>query len=297
MASDRERNDGPGRKKGPARKSGYDPIAQRGRGPRPDQSQGFDGPRRPRGGSPAREDAASWIWGWHAVEAALANRDRPAPDKLLATAERARAIHDLRPGLKPEIVENGDIARRLPPGAAHQGAAIKTPPLDGVTLEEIADPASGVILMLDQVTDPQNVGAILRSAAAFGARGVVMQDRHAPPLGGALAKAAAGALERIPVVRAVNLSRALETLSETGWTSIGLDGKADEILADSVAAPAVVIVLGSEGEGLRRLVAENCDILAKIPMPGGFESLNVASAASISLYEAAVKHVARQTGE
>ena len=175
---------------------------------------GRQGPHASRGAAPSREEAASWLWGWHAVEAALNNADREAPTRVLATADRAKAIVALRPELKPEIADPQEIARRLPQGAVHQGVALKTPPLEGVTLAEIAEPASGVILMLDQVTDPQNVGAILRSAAAFGARGVVMQDRHAPPLGGALAKAAAGALERVPVVRAVNLSRALEQLAE-----------------------------------------------------------------------------------
>ena len=225
------------------------------------------------------------------------NPSRPPPERLLATDERARAIAALRPDLKIEVVEAQEIARRLPQGAAHQGVALRTPPLDGADLHEIAEPASGVVLVLDQVTDPQNVGAILRSAAAFGARGVVMQDRHAPPLGGALAKAAAGALERTPVARVVNLSRALETLAEAGWTSVGLDGRAETSLAAALGAPAVAIVLGSEGEGLRRLVAEHCDILASIPMPGGFESLNVASAAAVALYAAATKVDARVTGE
>jgi len=269
VASDRERNDRRGRK------GGFSPNLQAGR----------SGPRRP---GTAREDAAQWLWGWHAVEAALKNPHRPAPERLLASPERAKALAVLRPDLKPEVTDPAEIARRLPPGAVHQGVALRTPPLEGAALEDIAASGAGVILVLDQVTDPQNVGAILRSAAAFGARGVVMQDRHAPPLGGALAKAAAGAMERMPVVRVVNLSRALESLSDAGWTSIGLDGDAKMRLSDALHAPAVVIVLGSEGEGLRRLVAEHCDILAGIAMPGGFESLNVASAAAIALYAASI---------
>jgi 23S rRNA (guanosine2251-2'-O)-methyltransferase len=143
-----------------------------------------------------------------------------------------------------------------------------------------------MLLMLDQVTDPQNVGAILRSAAAFGAAGLVLQERHAPRLTGALAKAAAGAVERTPMARVVNLSRALEQLAEAGWRSVGLAGEAERPLADVLDRRPTVLVLGSEGEGLRRLVAEHCDVLAKIPMPGGFESLNVGAAAAVALYEA-----------
>jgi len=286
VASDRERNDrrrGPG---GPGRTGdrGFAPNLQAGR-------------PHGRGRGPSREDPAQWLWGWHAVEAALKNPERPRPERLLATADRARAIAALRPDLQPEIVEPVDIARRLTAGAVHQGVALRTPPLEGADLSEIAASGAGVVLVLDQITDPQNVGAILRSAAAFGARGVVMQDRHAPPLGGALAKAAAGALELTPVARVVNLSRALETLSGAGWTTVGLDGTATTPLATALDGGAVAIVLGSEGEGLRRLVAEHCDILAAIPMPGGFESLNVASAAAIALYAALGTKGLRFTGE
>ncbi len=163
---------------------------------------------------------------------------------------------------------------------------MKAAALEGVTLEEMASPAKGVILMLDQVTDPQNVGAIFRSAAAFGVRGVVIQERHAPSLSGALAKAAAGAVDALPHARVVNLSRALETLAELGWRAVGLDGSAELALGDALDSSPTVLVLGSEGEGLRRLVSEHCDALASIPMPGGFESLNVSAAAAVALYEA-----------
>jgi len=236
----------------------------------------------------AETPADDWIWGWHAAEAALANPAREAPARLLATAERARQI-EARFGRQAalQIVDNQALSHALPQGAVHQGIALRPGALPEATLEGL-DPAPGaVLLMLDQVTDPQNVGAILRSAAAFGAAGVILQERHAPRLSGALAKAAAGALERIPVVRVVNLSRALETLSELGWRSVGLTGEASRTVAQALDGAPVVLVLGSEGEGLRRLVAEHCDELAAIPMPGGFESLNVSAAAAVALYESA----------
>ncbi len=236
-----------------------------------------------------RPDAASedWIWGWHAVEAALANPARD-PQWLLATPERARQIEQRFGRLTAlETADNQQIAQNLPQGAVHQGVALRSPPLEPADLATFEARPGAVILMLDQVTDPQNVGAILRSAAAFGAVGVVMQDRHAPRFTGALAKAAAGALERVPVARVVNLSRALEELSEMGWRAVGLTGEAERGLHEALDGSPVVLVLGSEGEGMRRLVAEHCDELAKIPMPGGFESLNVSAAAAVALYEAA----------
>ncbi|HZZ89034.1 MAG TPA: 23S rRNA (guanosine(2251)-2'-O)-methyltransferase RlmB [Caulobacteraceae bacterium] len=226
------------------------------------------------------------MWGWHATLAALANPARGAPKRLVATAERARELAARLPALPaPEIADAGRIAQLLPAGAAHQGVALRANPIEPRTLSQLAEPAGGVLVMLDQVTDPQNVGAVFRSAAAFGACGVVMQDRHAPTFSGALTKAAAGALDLVPHARVVNLARALDELDALGWRAVGLAGDAAEPLQAVLDARPTVLVLGSEGEGLRRLVGEHCDALARIPMPGGFESLNVSAAAAIALYE------------
>ena len=226
-----------------------------------------------------------WLWGRHAVEAALANPRREGFSRLLLAP--GKALAEPSGPIKPETIDAREISRQLPAGAVHQGYALLAKPLEPATLEEIASPAEGVILMLDQVTDPQNVGTILRSAAAFGARGVVLQDRHAPPLAGVLAKAAAGAVDVIQIAREVNLSRALDQLGELGWRCVGLDGKAQQPLDQVLDGSATVLVLGSEGEGLRRLVAEHCDTVARIAAAQAFESLNVASAAAVALYAAA----------
>jgi 23S rRNA (guanosine2251-2'-O)-methyltransferase len=219
--------------------------------------------------------------------AALANTRREPAERLLATAERARQI-EAKFGRQDalDIADNARISQSLPPGAVHQGAALKGPPPASAALADFAALPGAVLLMLDQVTDPQNVGAILRSAAAFGAAGVILQDRHAPRLDGALAKAAAGAVDALAVARVVNLSRALEELEELGWRAVGLDGAGERPLSAALDGAPTVLVLGSEGDGLRRLVAEHCDEIAKIPMPGGFESLNVSAAAAVALYEA-----------
>jgi len=266
VSSSRERND----RKQPFRggpKSGEKPGPTRG------------------SGRPSGPDGKDWLWGVHAVEAALANPLRGRPRRIIATADRAKQLNARFGKLEVEIVEPRDIDRALPPGAVHNGVAMKPDPLLPLSIEEIGDPASGVLVMLDQVTDPQNVGAIFRSAAAFGARGVILQDRNAPALAGALAKAAVGAVDKIPHASVINLSRALETLAEMGWRTVGLAGEATASLESVLDGSPTVIVMGSEGEGLRRLVAEHCDVLAKIPMPGGFESINVSNAAAIALYE------------
>jgi 23S rRNA (guanosine2251-2'-O)-methyltransferase len=285
VSSNRERND---RKTG--KKQGF-----RGR-PEGPKSGGWtpNPPARGTGDSPARErkpkvDADNWLWGRHPVLAALANPARKGMGRLLATEDRAAEIERdrLAPhGHKVEIVDGPALARMLPAGAVHQGLAFKVQPLEGVALEDFAEPASGVIVMLDQLTDPQNVGAVFRSALAFGARGIVVQDRHSPALAGALAKAAAGATERLPCARVTNLSRALERLADLGWRAVGLDGFAEQTLEEALDGRPTVLVMGSEGDGVRRLVAEHCDVMTRIPMPGGFESLNVSNAAAVALYEA-----------
>ncbi len=242
------------------------------------------GPRPSR----AKADADNFVWGRHPVLAALANPARKGIGRLLATADRAAELDrdKLAHGHKIEVIEAQALDRMLPPGAVHQGLAFKVQPLEGVALEDIAEPATGILVMLDQLTDPQNVGAVFRSALAFGAKGIVVQDRHSPALAGALAKASAGATERLPCARVTNLSRALETLADMGWRAVGLDGSAELTLEQALDDRPTVLVMGSEGDGIRRLVAEHCDVLAKIPMPGGFESLNVSNAAAVALYEA-----------
>jgi 23S rRNA (guanosine2251-2'-O)-methyltransferase len=273
VSSSHERND---RKRGPAQRIAH-------------PSKGARQPFR----SKPESGGAEWLWGWHAVAAALSNPTRAPAKRILASAERARQLTQrFGPLAGLETTEGAYISQQLPAGAVHQGVAMKGPLLEPTPLEGLAARAQGILLMLDQLTDPQNVGAIFRSAAAFGAQGVILQDRHAPPLSGALAKAAAGAVDIIPHARAVNLSRALETLTELGWRAVGLDGGADDTLEAVLDDRPTVLVLGSEGEGLRRLVAEHCDVLARIPMPGGFESLNVSAAAAVALYAATNAHKA-----
>ena len=287
MSSKRERNDRP--KGFSTRPKGVSGPKDRSGPVRPESGAGR---RSDGGGGRGRVDPDWLIWGRHPVLAALANPARKGIGRLIATPDRAAEIEASRlapHGHRPEVMEAADIARILPPGAVHQGLVFKVAPSEGVALTELAEPAEGLLVMLDQVTDPQNVGAIFRSALAFGARGVIVQDRHSPALAGVLAKAAVGATERLPHARVTNLSRALETLADAGWRAVGLDGGTDLALEDALDGSPTVLVLGSEGEGIRRLVAEHCDVLARIPMPGGFESLNVSNAAAVALYEASRK--------
>ncbi|MEE8351348.1 MAG: 23S rRNA (guanosine(2251)-2'-O)-methyltransferase RlmB, partial [Rhodospirillales bacterium] len=165
-----------------------------------------------------------------------------------------------------------------------QGIAILAGTLPEVSLEDLVR-KDGTIVILDQASDPRNIGAVLRSAAAFGACGVIVQDRHAPPVTGTLCKAASGAADLIPMVRTVNLSRALNILKEAGYWCVGLDGKAKETLAEADLTGKVALVLGSEGGGLRRLTRDQCDLFVRVPIINRVESLNVSTAAAIALYE------------
>lgn len=232
-----------------------------------------------------------WLWGQHPVLAALENPERRC-HRLLMTADalRQHAIdHSASSPLQPETIDKSELDDLLPSGAVHQGMALLTDPLPPVTIDDLIQSAAGrensQILILDQVTDPHNVGAILRSAAAFGALGLVVPDRHAPEETGTLAKAASGALERLPLVRVTNLVRAIEELQKGGFWIAGLDGEATVTLAAAKLSGHIALVLGSEGEGLRRLTREHCDHLVRLPQTDLVESLNVSNAAAVALYE------------
>jgi 23S rRNA (guanosine2251-2'-O)-methyltransferase len=226
------------------------------------------------------------FWGRHAVAAALDNPDRKV---LRAWATRdATAFMQFPPEVPVTLAEAPDLGRLVPHDAPHQGVVIEAEPLEDIWLGDILQqtPDRAVLLVLDQVTDPHNVGAILRSAAAFGAIGIVTQDRHSPPESGVVAKAASGALERMPWARVVNLARALEEIGEAGFWRIGLTGDADLSLGQALGPPRVALVLGAEGPGLRPNTREHCDALARLPISDAVESLNVSNAAAVALYAA-----------
>jgi 23S rRNA (guanosine2251-2'-O)-methyltransferase len=226
------------------------------------------------------------LWGKHAVAAALDNPGR----KLLKawTTREAAGFMQFPADVAVTLADVADLGRLVPKDAPHQGVVIEVEPLEEVWLDELMTRADerAVLLVLDQVTDPHNVGAILRSAAAFGAIGIVTQDRHSPPESGALAKAASGALERVPWARVVNLARALEEIGEAGFWRIGLAGDAATELKDALGPQRVALVLGAEGPGLRPNTREHCDVLARLPISDAIESLNVSNAAAVALYAA-----------
>jgi len=233
-------------------------------------------------GSPSRQR----LWGRHAVAAAL---DNPARKVLKAWATReASGFMQLPPEVALTLAEAADLGRLVPNDAPHQGVVIEAEPLESAWLDEVLAnaPERAVLLVLDQVTDPHNVGAILRSAAAFGAIAIVTQDRHSPPESGVVAKAASGALERVPWVRVVNLARALEEIGAAGFWRIGLAGDAETDLKDALGPPRVALALGAEGPGLRHNTREHCDALARLPISDRVESLNVSNAAAVALYAA-----------
>ncbi len=228
------------------------------------------------------------IWGTHAVAEALGAGRR----KLLrlsateAAAERVKEAAAER-GVPLAIVEGDAIAARLPRDAVHQGVLLEARRLEPIRLDDVAE--DGVVLLLDQITDPHNVGAILRTAAAFGVSALVMTDRHAPDLSGTLAKAASGGLEHVPVALVVNLARTLDKLGERGFFRVGLDSEGEAALEEMALPRPLALVLGAEGSGLRRLTRERCDVLARLDMPGPIKSLNVSNACAVALTVARLK--------
>ena len=233
------------------------------------------------------------FWGRHAVTAALANPERTVR-KLWGTRE-ALAGFDLPTALPVVYADVADLCRMVPADAPHQGLVAEVDPLDDMWLADLLmagreDPDDQrPLVVLDQVTDPHNVGAILRSAAAFDALGIITQDRHSPPESGTVARAASGALETVPWIRVVNLARALEEIAEAGFWRIGLTGHADQTLGEAMGNQRICIVLGAEGEGMRQNTEAHCDELAKLPISGKVESLNVSNAAAIALYAVAAR--------
>jgi len=263
---------------------------------RPRQSKSWQSKSRQtgehrRGGAPQvrRErhhggpDDAVILYGWHTVTAALVNPARRFR-RLLLTENALRRLTDdgITPPIVPEVVRPDAIDRQLTPDAVHNGLLAEADPLPSPGIEDL--PAAGVVLVLDQITDPHNVGAILRTAAAFAVAAVVTTARHSPDATGVLAKSASGALELVPIAIVQNLARALAALKDRGFLVVGLDGSAPNDLAAAELSEPLALVLGAEGKGLRQLTGATCDLLARLDLPGAIKSLNVSNAAALALY-------------
>src|SRR3569832_799425 len=238
-------------------------------------------PSRPAGGKPGGSPGI--LYGWHTVTAALRNPARHIR-RFMATENAARRLAGEGIAQTPELVRPSAIDERLMPDAVRQGLYLAAAPLPSPSIANL--PASGIVLVLDQITDPHNVGAIFRSAAAFAATALITTERHSPDAAGALAKAASGAIELVPLVAVQNLARALAALRERGFLLAGLDSEGEADLADLPLRAPLALVLGAEGKGLRQLTRETCDKLARIDVPGAIKSLNVSNAAALSLYVA-----------
>jgi 23S rRNA (guanosine2251-2'-O)-methyltransferase len=223
------------------------------------------------------------LYGFHAVREALRAKRRQLLDLFATPAAAARLEQDCAAaGVTAQIVSPEDLTRCLGHDAVHQGVLLEARPLPALSLDEIAS-KSGVILVLDQITDPHNVGAILRSAAAYEVDALVTTERHAPEFSGVLAKAASGGLEHVPIIEVVNLARALDELRDLGYLRVGLDSDAPLPLTAAPLARPLALVLGGEGKGLRRLTRENCDLVVRLEMPGAIKSLNVSTACAVAL--------------
>ncbi len=259
-----------------------------GRGPGKGSGKGFGkgrsaGRRPERRDREASSDGPAILYGWHTVVAALNNPQRRIR-KLLLTENAARRLADehIDTHVTPEIVRPDQIDHRLGPDAVHQGLLAEADPLPSPDLDSLAQ--DGMVLVLDQITDPHNVGAILRSAAAFAVKAIVTTARHSPEATGVLAKSASGALELVPFVTVQNLARALIGLNDAGFLTVGLDSEGSENLGSVQLRQPLALVLGAEGKGLRQLTRETCSVVARLDMPGEIKSLNVSNAAVLALY-------------
>lgn len=237
----------------------------------------------PRGERPRRDGDTVILYGWHPVTLALTNPKRRIR-KLYATENAARRLaeENIVPKVAPEIVRPDAIAGQLPADAVHQGLLAEADPLPTPDISTLA--TDGIVLVLDQITDPHNVGAILRSAAAFAVKAIVTTARHSPEATGVLAKSASGALELVPLVTVQNLARALNELNDSGFLTVGLDSEGTEDLGTVPLQQPLALVLGAEGKGLRQLTRETCSVVARLDMPGEIKSLNVSNAAVLALY-------------
>jgi 23S rRNA (guanosine2251-2'-O)-methyltransferase len=235
----------------------------------------------------ATRDGPALLYGWHTVTAALGNPARRIR-RLWVTENAARRLADdgfVLPA-RHELVRPDIIAARLGPDAVHQGLLAEADPLSHPAIEDLNQ---GIVIVLDQITDPHNVGAILRSAAAFGVGALVTTARHSPEATGVLAKSASGALEYVPIVTVQNLARGLATLKERGFLLVGLDSSGANDLAETALRAPLAIVLGAEGKGLRQLTRNTCDVVARLALPGAIKSLNVSNAAALALYVATTR--------
>ena len=256
-----------------------------GKGP----AKGHESGRRPAWrGREANPDGPVILYGWHTVAAALANPQRHIR-KLLLTENAARRLteENIALPLTPEIVRPALIDQRLGPDAVHQGLLAEADPLPSPDIDTL--PQDGIVLVLDQITDPHNVGAILRSAAAFAVKAIVTTARHSPEATGVLAKSASGALELVPLVTVQNLARALTEMNDQGFLTVGLDSQGSENLGSVALRQPLALVLGAEGKGLRQLTRETCGVVARLDMPGEIKSLNVSNAAVLALYIGATR--------
>ena len=251
--------------------------------------KGRDSGRRPAWrGRESSPDGPVILYGWHTVAAALANPQRHIR-KLMLTENAARRLADehIETPVTPEIVRPALIDQRLGPDAVHQGLLAEADPLPSPDIDAL--PEVGIVLVLDQITDPHNVGAIMRSAAAFAVKAIVTTARHSPEATGVLAKSASGALELVPLVTVQNLARALTEMNDQGFLTVGLDSQGSENLGAIPLRQPLALVLGAEGKGLRQLTRETCSVVARLDMPGEIKSLNVSNAAVLALYIGSVR--------